>query len=209
MPVPDGDPVPDVTKMSIGMARLGSSKGRARCLWRTFDMSAVGGVHYVAVPPTEVVFEDGETHVDARVEVIPCDSFDGTVELGLYIEQDSGRGCAIGKYLHTATLKIIDTSAFPTDDLREWVKDGVRERVRAVEPGRAAPARHRRLPAALPERRGRVDQGRQAAAHRGEGGVGRRQPRPREDQGQEGGWCNGQHPRSCLSWSRFDSGVPL
>ena len=67
MPVPDGDPVPDVTKMRIGMARLGSSKGRARCRWRTFDMSAQEGRHYIGVPATEVVFEEGETHKDLTV----------------------------------------------------------------------------------------------------------------------------------------------
>ena len=134
MPVPDGDPVPDVTKMSIGMARLGSSKGRARCRWRTFDMSAQEGRHYIGVPATEVVFEEGETHKDLTVYVIPCASFDGTTELGLYIEQGSGKGCAIGKYLHTATIKIIDTSSFPTDALRPWVKGGDREKVLAIPP---------------------------------------------------------------------------
>ena len=30
-PVPEDEPVPDVTKMSVGLARLGSSNGIAKC----------------------------------------------------------------------------------------------------------------------------------------------------------------------------------
>jgi hypothetical protein len=32
--------------MSLGITRLGSSKGTARLRWHTFDMSAKAGKHY-------------------------------------------------------------------------------------------------------------------------------------------------------------------
>ena len=133
-PVPEDEPVPDVTKMSVGLARLGSSNGIAKCRWRTFDMSAIAGRHYRAVASTEIVFEDGETHKDLIVDIIPCTSFDGTVELGIYIEEDSGVNTAIGKYLHTATIKIIDTSSFPTDGLRHFVKGGDKTKILTISP---------------------------------------------------------------------------
>ena len=83
LPVPFGDPIPDYTRMSVGITRLGSSEGEARVKWQTFDMSAKAGVHYKEVKPTEVVFKNGENHKEVILDVIPSDSFDGTVELGL------------------------------------------------------------------------------------------------------------------------------
>ena len=48
----------------------------------------------------------------------------GTMEFGLYLLEDSVQGADVGKYLHTATVKIIDTAAFPTNDLISLVKGG-------------------------------------------------------------------------------------
>ena len=39
----------------------------------------------------------------------------------MYIDEQTAEGAAVGKYLHTCTIKIIDTSAFPDDALRSWV----------------------------------------------------------------------------------------
>jgi ABC-type multidrug transport system fused ATPase/permease subunit len=88
----------------------------------------------MAVPSTEAIFEDGETHKDIEIRVIPCESFDGTIEFGLYIEQDSGVNCAIGKYLHTATVKIIDLSSFPTNKLQRFVKGGDSKKIQSIPP---------------------------------------------------------------------------
>ena len=43
------------------------------------------------------------------------------MEFGLYLLEDSVQGADVGKYLHTATIKIIDTAAFPTNDLLHLV----------------------------------------------------------------------------------------
>ena len=44
------------------------------------------------------------------------------MEFGLYLLEDSVQGADVGKYLHTATIKIIDTAAFPTNDLLHLVR---------------------------------------------------------------------------------------
>jgi len=135
VPVPFGEPDPPVTKMSIGAARLGSCEGQAKFQWSTFDMSAKGGVHYKTVKPTWVVFEDGETYKDLVVEIYPRDIFDGTTELGMYIDETSVVGAVVGKYLHTATIKIIDMSSFPDDKLRPWVLEGDLQKIKDIDPG--------------------------------------------------------------------------
>ena len=135
VPVPFGEPNPPVTKMSVGVARLGCSEGRAKFQWSTFDMSAKGGVHYKTVKPTWVVFEDGETYKDLVVEIYPRDNFDGTTELGMYIDETSVVGAVVGKYLHTATIKIIDTTAFPHDKLRPFVHGGNLKKIKDIDPG--------------------------------------------------------------------------
>ena len=44
------------------------------------------------------------------------------------------QGADVGKYLHTATIKIIDTAAFPTNDLIGLVKGGDAEKIKKVPP---------------------------------------------------------------------------
>ena len=116
-PVPDGVEPPPFTRMKLGISRLGSSKGTARCQWSTFDMSASAGVHYIEVKPTWVEFKDGESLKDVTLDILPAESYDGTVELGVYIDEKSVEGAVVGKYLHTASIKIIDMSSFPTDEV--------------------------------------------------------------------------------------------
>jgi len=133
-PIPPGLPVPKFTPVTIGISRLGSAHGVSRVQWSTFDYSAISGHHFVGVPPTWVEFADGVTHVNVTVNVIPNSSFDGAIEFGLYIDQSSCDGCVIGKYLHTAHVKIIDTSAFPTDKLGAWVEAGDAKKIQAIDP---------------------------------------------------------------------------
>jgi len=61
--------------------------------------------------------------------------FAGTVEVGLYIVEDTVEGAGVGKYLHSSTVKIIDTSAFPDDPLRQWVTGGKPDKVAEVSAG--------------------------------------------------------------------------
>ena len=56
------------------------------------------------------------------------------MEFGLYLLEDSVQGADVGKYLHTATIKIIDTAAFPTNDLLHLVRGGDRDLVAKVPP---------------------------------------------------------------------------
>ena len=116
--------------MSIN--RLGSSNGVARCMYSTFDMSAIAGKNYIAIEPTWVEFAVGETSKEVVVDVLPTLLFEGTLEFGLYIDEKIVEGAAVGKYLHTCSVKIIDKSFFPTKSLREWVKGGNTEAIEKV-----------------------------------------------------------------------------
>ena len=122
-------------QMRLSINRLGSSAGVARCMYSTFDMSAIAGKHYIAIPPTWVEFKQGENSKDVYVDVIPCSSFDGTVECGLYIDESNAVGAAVGKYLHTCTIKIIDTSVFPSDSLKDLCRGGDKAMIKEVSPG--------------------------------------------------------------------------
>ena len=62
-PVPFGDPQPSATKMTLGIARLGSSEGTSRVQWQTFDMSAKAGKHYRPVIMMLLCFCEGMTNV--------------------------------------------------------------------------------------------------------------------------------------------------
>ena len=121
--------------MRLSMVRLGSSAGRARCMYSTFDMSAIGGKHYKTIPPTWIEFAPGESSKDVYMDVIPCPSVDGVVELGVYIDETNAEGANIGKYLHTCSIKIIDINVFPSDNLKEFCKGGHKERIKLASPG--------------------------------------------------------------------------
>ena len=82
------------------MCRLGSSKGRSRAQFSTFDRSARAGRNYVKVAPTWITFEDGESLKDIDIKIIPSTKFTGTLEFGVYINEDNPEGASVGKYLH-------------------------------------------------------------------------------------------------------------
>ena len=135
MRMPSSDPAYKelkVTRMQVGLSRLGSTVGSARVQWATFDNSAVAGRHYNGVKPTWVTFAPGETHVEVEIEVVPLKSFDGTVEFGVHILKESAEGCTVGKYLHTATVKIIDLTVFPSDLLAKLAEGGRREHIAII-----------------------------------------------------------------------------
>jgi hypothetical protein len=135
-PIPFGSPgyYDQATQMKVGITRLGSSVGEARVKWKTFDMSAEAYKHYVPMPYTEVVFEDGCSHKDVYVSVIPTPGFEGTVEFGLFIDKQSVENAAVGKYLHTSSVKIIDSNAFPSDAIRENCVGGDLAKIMEVAP---------------------------------------------------------------------------
>jgi ABC-type multidrug transport system fused ATPase/permease subunit len=121
--------------MALGITRLGPCEGSSRVQWSTFDMSAKAGTDYEAVEPTWVEFKDGETHVEVHVKVLHCTALDGTPELGLSLDPTSVQGGAqVGKYLHTSTLKIMDTNYFPQDALQDWVEGGNPEHIAKIAP---------------------------------------------------------------------------
>ena len=97
-------------------------------------MSARAGANYVEVPPTTVEFQDGETHKEIIVRVIPLEDFNGTLEFGLFIDRATAKGAGVGKYLHTTTVKIIDQSYFPRNRLGPFVKGGDRDRIKQIHP---------------------------------------------------------------------------
>ena len=86
------------------------------------------------VPPTTVEFQDGETHKEIIVRVIPLEDFNGTLEFGLFIDRATAKGAGVGKYLHTTTVKIIDQSYFPRNRLGPFVKGGDRDRIKQIHP---------------------------------------------------------------------------
>ena len=131
--IPDEE-YPLYTELSLGISRLGSASGRASVSFSSFDMSGKAGQNYHEVPPTVVEFEDGETHKEITVRVIPNKTFAGTVEFGLYIDKSTARGATVGKYLHTATVKIIDQSFFPHNSLGNYVEGGDRQRIKEIHP---------------------------------------------------------------------------
>jgi len=54
--------------------------------------------------------------------------------VGLYIVESSIQGACVGQNLHTSTVKIIDTSAFPDDKLEPWVAGGDAVRIGECNP---------------------------------------------------------------------------
>ena len=120
--------------MRLSMVRLGSSEREAKVQYSTFDMSAIAGKHYKGIDPTWIEFKIGETSKDVLLDVIPCDSFDGTVEMGVYINESNAVGADVGKYLHTCTVKIIDTAVFPSNSLAEYCKGGDPKKIKEVPP---------------------------------------------------------------------------
>ena len=133
-PIPDGEPVPKYTELTVGVTRLGDYSGVARVQFKTFDMSALEGVNYVPVRPTWVEFQDGEIKKDVVIKVIPASSFDSVLEFGLYILPETVENAQVGKYLHTAAVKIIDMSAFPSNALAAWVAGGDRAIIMSIPP---------------------------------------------------------------------------
>ena len=125
---------PPYTEMSVGLSRLGAADGTASVSYTAFDMSARAGVNFEPIPPTTVTFEHGESHKEVIVRVMPNKTFAGTVEFGLFIDKATAKGAGVGKYLHTATIKIIDQSYFPHNSLGEHVKGGNRDRVKEIHP---------------------------------------------------------------------------
>ena len=71
---------------------------------------------------------------DAKLEVFNKEQVDGMMKLGVYINEQTAEGAGVGKYLHTASIKIIDMSMFPTNDLRPWVAGGKPEKIAEIEP---------------------------------------------------------------------------
>jgi hypothetical protein len=123
-------------QMRLSIARLGSSSGVARCMYSTFDMSAIAGQNYVGVADTWVQFEKGESSKDVYIKVKPNDAFNGTTEFGLYIDEKNAEGAAVGKFLHTCSIKIIDQSVFPSERLRAWVAGGDKDKIMQIPPGK-------------------------------------------------------------------------
>ena len=50
--------------------------------------------------PTWITFEDGESLKDIDIKIIPSTKFTGTLEFGVYINEDNPEGASVGKYLH-------------------------------------------------------------------------------------------------------------
>ena len=102
-------------KTEVGLVRLGPDKGRVSLQYQTVKMSATPGKHYRSVshiasiptlvsmfdemsstypppqqiPPTEVVFEDGEYYKRIPLDILYAPTFDGTLEFALQVR----RGC--------------------------------------------------------------------------------------------------------------------
>mmetsp|Transcript_87441 Transcript_87441/g.248359 ORF Transcript_87441/g.248359 Transcript_87441/m.248359 type:complete len:897 (+) Transcript_87441:224-2914(+) len=111
-------------KTEVGLVRLGPDKGRVSLQYQTVKMSATPGKHYRSVPPTEVVFEDGEYYKRIHLDILYAPTFDGTLEFALQIIPGSVTGAVMGKYLRTATVKIVDSSTFPTEKYANELRDG-------------------------------------------------------------------------------------
>ena len=120
--------------MSIGLTRLGCCGGYASVRWKTFDISAVKGKHYQEVNHELIEFADGETHKELVVQIKPCSDFDGTLEFGIHLIKETADHCEIGRYLHTATIKIIDDACFPTDRVRKEVEGGHMDQITRIPP---------------------------------------------------------------------------
>ena len=82
-----------------------------------------------------VEFQDGETIKDIAIKVIPSTTFAGTLEFGMYINEDNPENAKVGKFLHTATIKIIDQDVFPDESLRDSVTGGSMEKIEEISPG--------------------------------------------------------------------------
>ena len=86
------------TTVVLGVTRLGSSDRRASIRWCTLDdRSAKPGVHYVPVSGETIMFEKGETHKTVVLKVLPSRSFEGTLEVGVYLDERSVQGAFVGQ----------------------------------------------------------------------------------------------------------------
>jgi ABC-type multidrug transport system fused ATPase/permease subunit len=107
--------------LMLDVIRIGSMRGTASVKLCTEDVSARAGDRYEALS-TEVVFGDGVSSQAVRVNLTPKHVWAATLEFKLVLSQPMGN-CELGLYLHTARVKLMDSTPFPSTKYHDMLMD--------------------------------------------------------------------------------------
>lgn len=113
--------------LTIDLMRLGSMKGTISVNYYTEDGSAKAGLHYESIAG-EVTFKDDEFRQSIRVSTIASPYWSPTLEFKVHLCKPSG--AALGRYLRTCRVKVIDSDTFPSSKYESQLlrgKQGVSE----------------------------------------------------------------------------------
>jgi ABC-type multidrug transport system fused ATPase/permease subunit len=131
----EGEEIKDAKLFPLRIVRHGNCEGSVSVTWETFSLTATER-NFIKVPPTMITFEPGETFREVHVKILDNIDYDGCVDFGVYLDGTSltDKNTMVGKFLHTAFVKIIDDDVFPGEEVRELVEDGLSEEIEKIHP---------------------------------------------------------------------------
>ena len=116
--------------------RLGSMKGTIKVRYYTEDGSAKAGLHYEAASG-QVIFQDDEFRKSIEIKTVqspywsPTLEFKaraglnlGTFSMEMQVHLCDVSGAALGRYLKSCRVKVIDSDTFPSSKYEEQLRRG-------------------------------------------------------------------------------------
>ena len=107
--------------LTVDVMRLGAMRGIIKVQYYTEDGSAKAARNYKH-QSGELVFQPGEFRKSIEIATISCPLWSPTLEYKVKLHRP--HNCALGIYLKTARVKIIDRNAFPTSKYAEQLARG-------------------------------------------------------------------------------------
>lgn len=107
--------------LEVPLMRFGDTGKRSVVPYCTKDYSAKAGRSYIAAHST-VLFDPGERWKTIKIDIIDNDFWDTTLSFKIELLQEGLEGAALGEYVWTTTVRIIDNDLFPTNSISDAVK---------------------------------------------------------------------------------------
>lgn len=106
----------DEGTMQLDVMRIGDCLKASEVTFTTRDSSAKQGKHYTNVT-CRIVFEKGESQCMVEVPLLESSDWDTTLEFAVELIPGEGGlvNAALGRYLYSARVKVIDNDKFPTN----------------------------------------------------------------------------------------------
>eukprot|EP00434_Breviolum_minutum_P000523 symbB.v1.2.000450.t1/scaffold32.1/size405148/23 len=107
--------------LTVDIMRLGTMQGSVKVQYYTEDGSARAGKQYKA-QRGEVIFQDQEFRKSIEIETIASPYWAPTLEFKIHLAMPEN--CALGTYLHSCRVKVIDGDTFPSSRYQEQLSRG-------------------------------------------------------------------------------------